>query len=111
MFLANFENKTCTIAIQKVDKLDAQSAPELRSYIVNIINNGSENIIIDLSNISFMDSSALGAIVSIMKVLGGNGKLILVGVHGIVLDLFKLTRMDNVLNLYNDIESAKKSLF
>jgi anti-sigma B factor antagonist len=110
MFLSKYENNTCIITITETNKLDAFSAPELRSYIVNIINNGSENIIIDLDNISFIDSSALGAIVSIMKILRNNGKLMLTGVNGIVLDLFKLTRMDNVLNLYSDVDSAKKSL-
>jgi anti-sigma B factor antagonist len=110
MFLSKYENNICIITITETNKLDAFSAPELRSYIVNIINNGSENIIIDLDNISFIDSSALGAIVSIMKILRNNGKLMLTGVNGIVLDLFKLTRMDNVLNLYSDVDSAKQSL-
>jgi anti-sigma B factor antagonist len=110
MFLSKYENKTCIITITETNKLDAVSAPELRSFIVNIINSGSENIIIDLDNISFIDSSALGAIVSIMKIIRNNGKLMLTGVNGIVLDLFKLTRMDKVLNLYSDVDSAKKSL-
>lgn len=92
------------------DRLDAASSPELKTCVTNLVNDGARNLIIDISQVNFMDSSALGAIVSALKLFDGKGEMLLVGASGVVLDLFKLTRMDRVLSLYDDFESAEKSL-
>lgn len=81
-------------------RLEASNAPALRKLLVDRIENGSHQIVIDLQRVSFMDSSALGALIGAIKKLGPLGTLALAGANGPVLQLFKLTRMDKVFSLY-----------
>ena len=55
-----------------------------------------------------MDSSSLGAMVAVLKQVGGTGKMVILGASGAVLELFKLTRMDRIFTLTDDMETAKQ---
>jgi anti-sigma B factor antagonist len=66
--------------------------------------------VLDLGAVDFMDSSALGAVVSCLKAVGGRGDLAVSGAHGAVLQLFKLTRLDRVLKLHDTPEAAAAAI-
>ena len=104
------ENEDVTIVTVLESRLDASTAPEFKSEIDTIIKQGTQTMILDISSISFMDSSSLGSMVAILKSLGNSGKLVICGATGVVLELFKLTRMDQVFNLASDLNEAKKEL-
>lgn len=87
-------------------RLDAANAPELRGKINELIEAGAQRIILDISDVEFMDSSSLGAMVSILKMVGSSGDLVVAGAHGIVADLFKLTRMDRVFRMTDTTDDA-----
>ena len=91
-------------------RLDASNSPQFLELIDCVLKEGSRSIIVDLSSVRYMDSSALGATVSTLKKLGEGGSLILVGISGLVEDLFTLTRMDKVFNLAATIDEAKIQL-
>lgn len=108
-----FENKKkYNISVLKVnsDRMDASISPGFKDHVSGLVAEGVGDLIVDISDVKFMDSSALGAIVSALKLFDGRGKLILVGASGVVLDLFQLTRMDRVLTMFSDYDSAEKSL-
>lgn len=88
-------------------RIDAINSPELRTQVKELTDSGVNRIIIDLSNVTFMDSSGLGTIVSILKMLGVTGDLVIAGATGVVADLFTLTRMDRVFRMCTDAESAE----
>jgi len=73
----------------------------------NIVQEGTQIMILDISSISFMDSSSLGSMVALLKSLGNSGKLVVCGASGVVLELFKLTRMDRIFNLAENLQEAK----
>lgn len=100
------EEKNITIVAVLDSRLDASIAPEFKSQMEEIIHQGNQQIILDISAISFMDSSSLGAMVGVLKAMGNNGKLVITGSSGIVLELFRLTRMDRVFTLANDEDEA-----
>ncbi len=87
-------------------RLDAANSPQLRQRIVDLVNVGSTRIILDISSVQFMDSSSLGTMVSILKMIGGKGELVISGAKGVVSDLFKLTRMDRVFRMTPDVGVA-----
>lgn len=89
-------------------RLSAALAPEFENKVKNLINEGHTTIILDLSNVGFLDSSGLGAIVSSFQALNGQGEFILCGVQGAVASLFKLTRMDKIFKIYANLEDALK---
>jgi anti-sigma B factor antagonist len=92
------------------ERLEAHTATVFKQKILDYINLGHRTIILDLSNADFIDSSGLGAIVSILKLLGQTGNLILCGLHGAPLAMIKLTRMDKIFSIYNTAEDAINSL-
>lgn len=102
-------NQQEDLSIVKIDesRLDALIAPEFKKNMEKLISEGNTHIILDISDLSFMDSSSLGAMVAVLKLTGSQGKMIISGASGSVMDLFKLTRMDRVFTLVNNIEQAK----
>lgn len=88
-------------------RLDASVAPEFKKQMEAIINDGNKQIILNIGALKFMDSSSLGALVGVLKYLGNDGKMVLVGASGVVLDLFVLTRMDKIFTLVGDMETAE----
>lgn len=87
-------------------RLDAALAPEFKTTMVGLVNDGHTKLVLDLSALDFMDSSGLGSIVSVLKALGGKGDFIITGAKGTVDQLFKLTRMDRVFTLLGSVEDG-----
>jgi anti-sigma B factor antagonist len=91
-------------------RLDASVAPTFRQAVVQLVDAGDTRLLLDLERVEFMDSSGLGALVSILKALGNRGTLAVCGAQGGVLALFKLTRMDKVFTLHPHRQDALASL-
>lgn len=111
------ENQVGNVSIVSLEdaRLDASIAPEFKQQMEVMIAEGKTNIILDISKLKFMDSSSLGAMVGVLKTLGNPGKtascqgeMVVVGASGVVLELFKLTRMDRVFNLADDLKTAEQ---
>lgn len=69
----------------RFDESEAQSVTVRKvidSRIPDRVNGGARAMVLDLENVTFIDSSGLGALVAILKVLGTNGAIALRGVRG-----------------------------
>jgi anti-anti-sigma factor len=67
--------------------------------------------ILDLSSVPYMDSAGMGAIINYYVHCQNKGvKLIVAGVNGRVMELFKLTRVDTVISLAPSVEEAEAGL-
>jgi anti-sigma B factor antagonist len=86
--------------------LDAYAAPAFRDRMAEFIQGGRRRIVLDLSAVSFLDSTGLGAIVSSLKRLEGNGVMVICGAGEMVMDVFRLTRMDRVFPIVPTVEDA-----
>ncbi len=87
-------------------RLDNYVAGDFKSGITEYITAGHQRLIIDMSKVSFIDSSGLGALVSCLKLLGDSRDMVLCNISAPVLSLFKLTRMDQVFQIYPSAEAA-----
>ncbi|MDD5395038.1 MAG: STAS domain-containing protein [Thiothrix sp.] len=101
-FSTHTQGEFTVVAIGEA-RMDAAVAPELKHSITQL---GATRIVLDLSQVQFMDSSSLGALVSLLKMVGNRGDLIIAGAKGIVADLFKLTRMDRVFRMAESVDAA-----
>lgn len=80
-----------------MDKIYVHDASLLRDDLLEIIDQGIIDIKIDLSGLTYIDSSGLGTLVTINKrTKEKNGRLVLVGAQGLPFDLIKRTRLDKV---------------
>ncbi len=65
------------------------------------------NIIFDMTDVDFIDSAGIGFVVSIYKTLKGrNGKFALCGLKTKPKEVFSLTRLDKIIKIYDDLETA-----
>lgn len=106
-------NKTENFMLVSIEetRLDASVAPEFKQQMETVIQEGNNQIVLDISKITFMDSSSLGALVGVLKAMGNKGNLVIYGASGVVLELFKLTRMDRVFNLTDSLDSLQSKFF
>lgn len=103
---AKHTNSLTIITLQET-RLDAFVTPEFKQQMEQIIHKGHTHIILDISQLNFMDSSSLCSMVDVLKGLGNQGKMVVVGAQGVVMDLFKNTHMDKIFILEDTIEAAK----
>ncbi len=89
-----------------VRRLDASVAVVFKQEILSFIQQGKNSILLDFSHVEFIDSSCLGALVSILKTLSGRGDLALCALNGNIQNLFKLTRMDRIFTIGSDRAAA-----
>jgi anti-sigma B factor antagonist len=101
-----------TVAIVEllIQRLDASMAVPFKSAMVGLVNDGERKLVLDLGKVEFIDSSGLGAMVSILKALGEKGTLSICSVRPNVMSLFKLTRMDKVFAILPDTSQAVAKL-
>lgn len=94
------------VVVPRVKRLDASVAPAFKQAVVELAAGGERRLLVDLAGVEFLDSSGLGALVSILKAIGTQGALAVCGARGPVLSLFKLTRMDKVFAIHADRAEA-----
>jgi anti-sigma B factor antagonist len=106
------ESKSGDILIAKVleARIGADVASRFKEEIVGYVKSGNRAIILDLSDVTFIDSSGLGALISCLKAMGQEGELVLSGTRGTVSSMFKLTRMDKVFRMFNNTDEAVAAL-
>ncbi|MGZ8567290.1 MAG: STAS domain-containing protein [Actinomycetota bacterium] len=85
--------------VKVAGELDLATAPELRSKVLNLVDDGARNLALELSAVGFMDSSGLGAIMACAKrVQELGGDLVIVAPEGSsVTKLFALTGLEDAI--------------
>ena len=94
-----------TVFTMATPKFDASLVPEFKREFTEMANPMPMDLALDLSAVRFVDSSALGALVSVYKSAAGS-RVRLVGVTAPVLGLLKLTRLDRVFEIVEILEPA-----
>ena len=92
------------------NRLDSYVAEAIKIQMKDLVANGHLHIVLDLSDIGFVDSSGLGAIISTMIALRPQGQLMVCNAKDNVLSLFRLTRMDRVIPMKNDVNEALQAM-
>ncbi|MBF2067944.1 MAG: STAS domain-containing protein [Calothrix sp. C42_A2020_038] len=96
---------------QPSGSLDAAKSQAFRQEIARIVEDGAKIVLVDLKNVTFMDSSGLGALVLAFKTLrASNSKLVLCSINEQIRILFELTGMDKVFDIFANQDEFQKSL-
>lgn len=95
--------------VQLPEKLTMANAAETKESLITLIQEGSTRVILDLSQMSFADSSGLSVLVAAYKALEEkSGKAVLLSPRPNVLALLELTRMHEIFELFTDQSAALK---
>ena len=82
------------------NRSDAAVAIQFKDRMREIVKVPARRVLLDLSRVAFLDSSGLGAVVAVMKLIGPERKLELVGLTPTVAKVFRLTRMDTIFTIH-----------
>lgn len=106
MHLSTRTEKDATIITVEASRIDAAVAIRFKDLMRDMAEGRKGRIILDLSQVDFIDSSGLGAIVASMKQLDQGQKLELASLNNNVDKVFRLTRMDTVFPIHANAGSA-----
>ncbi|NEX46103.1 STAS domain-containing protein [Pseudotabrizicola algicola] len=80
-------------------RIDAAGAIDFKDRMRDLVTAEGGRVLLDLSQVTFIDSSGLGAVVAVRKALGPERPLELAGLTPAVEKVFRLTRMDTVFTI------------
>ena len=93
-------------------RLDVIVANELKTALLELIEEGKSHLVVNLNGVDFIDTAGLGALVSALKRLkqsGQHGDVRLVHVKPPVESVLELTRLHRVFSRYDSVEEAVRS--
>lgn len=94
------------------EKLDASIAPSLKSELITLHAEGVKNIILDLNEVKYTDSSGLSALLVGNRVVQEDGGMfVLACLSEHTAKLIKISQLDSVLNILPSIEEAVDAVF
>ncbi|HEY9673174.1 MAG TPA: STAS domain-containing protein [Waterburya sp.] len=97
--------------IQPSGILDGVSANQLRREINDVVENGADIVLVDFQNITFMNSTGLGALVSTLRtVRSAGGELFICSLNEQVQMIFNLTKMDRVFKTFTNRDEFERKI-
>ncbi|NGX43276.1 MAG: Phosphoserine phosphatase RsbU [Chlamydiae bacterium] len=99
------------IITPEVGSLDAGGILEFKERVLELINsNNASDVVFDLNNLQFIDSSGLGSLLSVLRVLNSRGgDLKLSQMNKSIRTLFELVKMHQIFEIYHSTEDAVSS--
>lgn len=108
----NFEIKNKILIVMIEGELDHHTSMEIRDRIDKEMNrNKTKNLILDFTNLTFMDSSGIGVILGRYKnIQKRNGKLIIVNPNPQVIRIITISGLHKIVPVFSDMEDALKEM-
>jgi anti-sigma B factor antagonist len=100
-----------TVGVQPVldvlGEVDVYSAPELRERLSELVNISEPSLVVNLSEVTFLDSTGIGTLVAgLNRAVQFGGTLTLVCDQERILKLFRITGLDTVFAIRPSVEEA-----
>lgn len=100
-----------THLVAPAGEIDALTAPQLGSRLLSLVNDGKTGVVVDLSRVTFIDSTAIGVILNALRALGArSGRLVLVCPTERILRPLEVTGLTERLPIARSVEDALVSL-
>jgi len=88
-------------------EIDLHVSPTVTATLNELIDKKPERLVVDLSEVSYIDSAGLAALIQAMqKVEGYGGKFMLSGLQETVRSIFEISRLDQVFQIFPDADAA-----
>jgi anti-sigma B factor antagonist len=83
----------------------------IEAAVLKALNEGEQKLVIDLSQVTYIDSTGVGVVAYCFGKIAQKGvRGAVAGARGLVMDVFKLTRLDSVIAFFPDVASASNGL-
>jgi anti-sigma B factor antagonist len=92
-------------------EIDIYTAPLFKQAVVRLVTEGNNEVIIDLTNVTFMDSSGFGTLLGATRRLRpSGGGLFLAGPNSTIQRMLRLTRLDTIMRIFETPQQAADAL-
>jgi len=93
-------------------ELDYEVSPQIRARLVGAIKDGRRRLVLDLSDVTFIDSTAIGVLAGTVVKLdeAGGGSLAVVCANEKVVQIFEITGLDSVIAVHSSRDEAFSAL-
>ncbi|KAA3613302.1 MAG: anti-sigma factor antagonist [Calditrichaeota bacterium] len=108
MTVRKTENVTILKPITR--RLDREGAIGCTNKLQSIIKSGIDRILLDLSEILYIDTRGLGFIIEAMEAVEGIGEISICCPNGRVHEFLQLTKMDNILRIFPNQTTALSTM-
>jgi anti-sigma B factor antagonist len=98
------DKRTSVISIE--GDLDLSTAPRLKWMLLETLEAGHSELVVDLSSTTFMDSTALGVLVGVKRSLAVGAQLAIVCTRPAVLKIFELSGLDGAFAIFSTLDEA-----
>lgn len=87
--------------------IDMYSSPALRSELMRLITKKAKVLHVDMRNVSYIDSSGIATFVEGLKNMRMyGGRLKLIGLSEGIMEIFRFSKLDNIFEIYGNIDDA-----
>jgi anti-anti-sigma factor len=88
-------------------EIDLHVSPRIASALTAMLDEKPQRLVVDLSRVSYIDSSGLAVLIEGMQnVEGYGGRFALSGLQENVRPIFEIARLDQVFRIFPDVDSA-----
>ncbi|MGD1057916.1 MAG: STAS domain-containing protein [Solirubrobacteraceae bacterium] len=98
------DGRTSLISVE--GELDLSSAPQLKWTLRDSLDAGHDQIVLDLSLSTFMDSTALGVLIGVNRSLDVGGRMAIACARTDVLHIFELSGLDSAFAIFATLGEA-----
>jgi anti-sigma B factor antagonist len=92
-------------------EIDSDTTPMLEDLLQEVIDADSRHVVLDLTGVTFMDSSGLSLlVVSLKRLRDTGGYLCLAHVQNLVRNVLLLSAVDTMLDVYETVEAAEDNM-
>jgi anti-sigma B factor antagonist len=100
-------NQDGTAVVAVAGEIDVYTSPLLQERLVEVLKDGSSSIVLDLSAVTFLDSTGLGVLITGLKrCRSAEGDLVLVTAQPNVLKVLEITGLNDVFQIHDSVEDA-----
>ena len=104
------EKKQDVVVLQVKGSLDADSVSQFKKKVNKIIEEGSKCLVLDGSELEFVDSMGLGSLISFLRKLRSqNGDLKVAAISKEVQQVFEITRLHQLFQIFSNSDEAIKA--
>lgn len=100
------KNDTAIIITPAMQAIDASMAGEFKEFSHKLIRPEYSLYILDMKNLSFIDSTGLGSLISIQKNITEGQRFVLCNILETVFNIIKLTKLDTYFTIRPSVASA-----
>jgi len=102
------KNDTSVVTLR--GEIDVYTAPRLRQTLIDLVEGGATDIVVDMEKVDFLDSTGLGVLVGGLKrVRDREGSMKLVATQDRILKIFDITGLSKVFPIFDSLDKALSS--